>query len=106
MRSKAEIRAALLEELKHDARLESATPRWIVREVDRRFHWERIIEEAEAYEREFGPVTIEFIAAPDDEECRQCRKLNGQTMSLDQLKAQKNLLGCRCAIVLPEKDTE
>jgi hypothetical protein len=106
MRTKAEIRAALLDELKHAARLESMTHRWIEREIDRRFHWERIIEEAEAYERAYGAVKIEFIAAPDDEACKLCWQMNGKTMSLDELKSRKNLFGCRCAIVLPREDTE
>lgn len=102
MRSKADIRKDVEAHLKGKGRKLDA--RTVEREVDRRYHWERLIHEAEEYEKKFGPVRIEFMAAPDDEVCRQCWEMNGQSMTLDELRKHKNRPGCRCAIVLPAEE--
>lgn len=99
MRSKADIRTEVEAHFKEKGRKVDA--RTFEREVDRRFHWERLVHEAEEYEKKYGPVRIEFMAAPDDEICKQCWELNGRSMTLDELKNHKNRMGCRCAIVLP-----
>jgi len=102
MRSKEAIRKEVEADFKGKGREVGA--RTFEREVDRRYHWERLIHEAEEYEKKYGPVKIEFMAAPDDEMCKQCWELNGQSITLDELKKRKNRPGCRCAIVLPDDE--
>ncbi len=104
MRGKDKIRDEVRAEWRASGKHNPDDVKALEREVDRRFHWERIVAEAEAYEREYGPVRIEFMAAPDDEICRRCWQMNGQSLSLDELKANPNLFGCRCAIVLPTEE--
>ena len=102
MRTKDEIRKEVEVEFRN--RKNPVTARTVEKEVDRRFHWERLVEEAEEYQKKYGPVKIEFMATPDDEMCRTCWELNGKSMTLEDLKKHKNRLGCRCAIVLPENE--
>ncbi|SYZ71856.1 hypothetical protein TRIP_C10055 [Candidatus Zixiibacteriota bacterium] len=104
MRSKREIRDEVIKELKDRGVFEKFTPIQIEREVDGRFHWERVIAEAEEEQKEHGEVRIEFIASPGDEFCRMCWEMNGKSLSLDELKKMKNKWACRCALVLPEKE--
>lgn len=102
MRTKDEIRDELLRELETKGINLSILA--IEYEVDARFHWERVISEAEDIERKYGSARIEFIATPDDVRCRQCFEMNGKSLTLDELKAQGSKLACRCAIVLPDHE--
>jgi hypothetical protein len=103
MRTKAEIREEVIRELQEKGILEKFTPLQIEREIDGRFHWERVIDEAEQGEKEHGAVRIEFIASPGDEYCRRCQEMNGQSLTVEELKNLKNKWACRCALVLPEE---
>jgi hypothetical protein len=103
MRSRSAIRDEVARELANSGQAPSA--RQIELEADRRFHLERLIEEAEEYERQYGDVRIEFMAAPDDEYCRRCRELNGRSITLEHLKRHGHKYACRCGLVLPP-DTE
>jgi|WetSurMetagenome_2_1015567.scaffolds.fasta_scaffold792123_1 hypothetical protein len=104
MRSKMEIREEVIWELKEQNVLDKFTPLQIEREVDGRFHWERVIAEAEESQKEHGTVRIEFIASPGDDFCRKCWEMNGQSLTIDELKNLKNKWACRCALVLPDKE--
>lgn len=99
MRSRAAIRNEVTREFDESGRM--LTTREIELEVDRRFHLERLIEEAEEYERRYGDVRIEFMATPDDEFCRRCRELNGRSITLQDLKRYGHKYACRCGLVLP-----
>jgi len=100
MRTKDEIREELLGELKSKGvRL---TARAIEYEVDARFHWGRVVAEAEEFQRKHGSVRIEFIAAPDDVFCRKCREMNGRSLTIEELKKLDNKWACRCAVVMPD----
>jgi hypothetical protein len=102
MRTKDEIRSEVLSEL--SGRGARANARTIEYEVDRRYHWERLVAEAEEYQKKYGSARIEFMATPDNEICRSCWELNGRSFTLEELKQQKYRLGCRCGIVLPADD--
>lgn len=102
MRTKDEIRAEVEGELSR--RGVKVDARAVAYEIDRRFHWERLVAEAEAYREKYGDVRIEFMATPDNEICRSCWELNGRSFTLEELKKHKNHLGCRCGIVMPADD--
>jgi hypothetical protein len=104
MRSRDEIRDEVFRHLMIGPDAGSAIPLQISREVDRRYHCERILEEAEAIAREHRPVRIEFVAVPDDHLCRQCRILGGRSVSLEDFKKDRYTFSCRCAIVLPDDE--
>ena len=104
MRSKDDIRQEIRTEFETAGR--KLEVRTLEREVDRRFHWERLLEEAEEYQKKYGEVRIEFMAAPDDEMCRLCWELNGRSITLDQLKREGHRYACRCGIILPADSDE
>jgi len=104
MRSKKEIRTEVIEELKGRGILGQFTLLQIEREVDGRYHWERILAEAEEIRKENGAVKIEFIASPGDEYCQRCWEMNGKSLTLEELKNLKNKWACRCALVFPDKE--
>ncbi len=104
MRSKKEIREEVIKELQERGVLGEFNPLQIEREIDGRFHWERVIAEAEESQKEHGAVKIEFMASPGDEFCKLCWEMNGKSLTLEELKALKNKWACRCALVLPEEE--
>jgi hypothetical protein len=104
MRSRDEIREEVIRQLAAISGFAANDPLGITREVDRRYHCERIVEEAEAYERTHGRVRIEFIAVPDDHLCARCRALDGQSISFEDFKKEAHIFSCRCAVVLPEEE--
>lgn len=104
MRSKKEIREEIIGELKSKNLLDRFSKLAIEYEVDGRFHWERIIAEAEEMQKEHGSVKIEFMASPGDEHCLLCRQMNGKSITLEELKTLDNKWACRCALVFPEKE--
>jgi hypothetical protein len=104
MRSKDVIRDEVTKEFETSGRNYSV--RDLEREVDRRFHWERLIEEAEEYQKRYGEVRIEFMASPDDTMCKRCWELNGQSISIEELKRHGDRYACRCGVVLPTDSEE
>ncbi len=103
MRSKSEIREEVIRDLKTRGLFGQFSTMQIEREVDGRFHWERVIEEAEQSQKAHGQVKIEFIASPGDEYCRKCWEMNGKSLTLEELKKLQNKWACRCALVLPDE---
>lgn len=104
MRLKKEIREELIQELKSRNILDQFSELDIEYEVDARYHWERVVSEAEEIQKEHGSVKIEFMASPGDEHCLLCWQMNGKSLSIDQLKKLDNKWACRCALVFPEKE--
>jgi hypothetical protein len=102
MRPKKEIREELRKELKAKKMSGYINRRDLERLVDNRYHWERVIAEAEEYEREGRHVKVEFVASPGDEGCKLCWDMNGVSLTLEELKKLNNQAVCRCAIVVPE----
>ncbi len=102
MRTKNQIRKEIEARLEENGLSRYVTRRDLERKVDEQFHWERILEEAEEYERQGKRVRVEFIASPGDEGCRICWDMNGRSVSIAELKKLEIKPACRCAIVLPE----
>ncbi len=104
MRSRDEIRDEVLRQLLNGPEPVASNPLHISREVDRRYHCERILEEAEALSNESRRVRVEFIAVPDDHLCAQCARLGGRSVTLEEFRRNAALFSCRCAVVLPEEE--
>ena len=102
MRTKNEIRDEINRELMVGGR-PVLTQEQFEQQVDRRFHWERLVEEAQVYQAKQQPVRVEFVAAPGEEICDQCWAMNGMSFTLEEFSRMRNAFGCRCAVVLPDE---
>jgi len=100
MRSKAEIREEVAKELGGDGKVDASAVANFDREVDRRLHWERVVEEIEAFRKRFGcRMQIELADSPCDGACGECRQMNGRLLTLERMKSMKHPGRYKCSIV-------